>query len=130
MKKLKPIFLGVLLLMAIFFVGIVYKNYYIKGITEENLGVLTKAVKNGQLRDYHNTIGVKSAEDVYYTHDTLFGLYKIYFGNYTIYLSDDENSSWSPEALYEPLGSLGLTFDGKSDQRVFYYFGQELTTPD
>lgn len=106
-----------------------YRQYYLKDYTEKSLGTISVYVKDGSIKDYRNVLGVQSVEDITYTYDRFFRVYKIYFGNYAIYLTEEE-SSWSPEALQSELGRVGLTFKREDGFIVFYFNNEELRTPD
>lgn len=128
MKKSRPV-LFALIVIVLMFVGIMtYRNYYLKGLTEANLGELVSSVKDGKIRDYHNTIGVSSRADIHYVSDDLLSVYKVYYGNYTIYLAKEESASWSAMALQEPLNKVGISFEESEDGLIFYYYGEELST--
>lgn len=128
MKRNKPV-LFALFLVVILFVGILaYRNFYLKDLTAANLGELVSSVKDGKIRDYHNTIGVSSKEDIHYVYDNLMQVYKVYYGNYTIYLAAEETSAWSPMALQESLNRIGISFEEDDGKLIFYYFGEELST--
>ena len=128
MKKPKPI-VFVIIIVVLTIVGMfAYRNFYLKTLTEANLGELVSSVKDGKIRDYHNTIGVSDISDVHYVKDDLFGVYRLYYGNYTIYLAAEEASSWSPYALSEYLNKIGISFEEADEQLIFYYYGKELST--
>lgn len=128
MKKSRPVLFAVLLLVLVFVAALCYRNIYLKSITEDNLGVLCGAVKNGKVRDYHGDIGVASIADVYYEYDDLLKVYKVYYGNYTVYLAEEETSTWSAQGLEQYLLSIGISFEEKNEGLRFYYYGQELST--
>ena len=106
-----------------------YRNIYLKGYTEKSLDTISSYASGGKIKDYRNVLGVESIDDITYEHDEFLRLYKVYFGNYAVYLTEEE-SSWSPEALQEELGYIGITFERDEDFIVFSFGGQELKTPD
>lgn len=128
MKKGRPVLFAIVL-VVLFLVGIfAYRNFYLKELTASNLGELVSSVKDGKIRDYHNTIGVQSKDDIHYVYDSLMSVYKIYYGNYTIYLASEDTAGWSAQALEEYLNKIGISFESKDNKLIFYYFGEELST--
>ena len=120
----------VLAIMAVLvvFCAFCYRNVFLESQTQKSLGTLCKAYETGQLRDYHNTIGLESIDDIKYNYDELLKVHRLYYGNYTVYLSDVESESWSPESLAEYLGKIGITCVRSNGRVIFYFFGEEVAT--
>lgn len=130
MQKYKSVLFAVCVVVVVFFGALLYRNYYLKELTENNLSTLVGAIRNGKVRDYHNTIGVKSSADVTYEYNALLRVYVVRYGNYSVYLSAEDENSWSLYKLEEPLNMIGITFELKGSNVVFYYNGEELSLRD
>lgn len=124
----KTVITIVILFVAMVAGAFAYRNLFIKSQTQSSLGVLVKACEGGKIRDYHNTIGVKSIEDIKYNYDDFFRVYRLYFGNYTVYMSNIEGEDWTPEALQKYINGIGVTFERVDDKVIFYYLGSEIAT--